>query len=61
MLGVRPLEPGFTRFEVDPVAVFSEVSGAVPTPAGDIYVTVRCDDEGKDIEVDAPDSLEWEE
>ncbi len=61
VLGVRPLEPGFTRFEVDPVSVFSEVSGTVPTPAGDIYVTVRCDDEGKDIEVDAPDSLIWEE
>ena len=59
-LGVRPLEPGFARFEVDPVAVFSEVSGTVPTPAGDITVRIRCGEEGKDIEVDAPEALNWD-
>lgn len=60
VLGVRPLEPGFARFEVDPVAVFSEAAGTVPTPAGDICVSIRCDEDGKDIEVDAPENLIWE-
>lgn len=39
LLGVRPLEPGFRRFVVDPVAgVVACCKGTVPTPHGDINV-----------------------
>jgi len=60
VLGVYPVEPGFKRFAVEPVAVFDKAEGTVPTPAGDIVVKVTCDVDGKDIEVDAPEELEWE-
>lgn len=39
VLGVRPAEPGFATFEVDPQAGgLREIEGAVPTPAGRIRV-----------------------
>jgi hypothetical protein len=39
VLGVKPLEPGFKTFRLDPVvSVVDKVSGKVPTPYGDIVV-----------------------
>lgn len=38
-LGVKPLEPGFKSFRLDPtVSVLDRASGRVPTPYGDIVV-----------------------
>ncbi len=40
VLGVRPIEPGFRTFTVEPVAaVFQQASGIVPTPYGSIHVS----------------------
>lgn len=39
LLGVKPLEPGFKTFKVDPsTSVLDKVNGKVPTPYGDIVV-----------------------
>jgi len=39
VLGVRPLEPGFTTFEISPYAgQFTQASGDIPTPEGPISV-----------------------
>ncbi|HZJ83676.1 MAG TPA: family 78 glycoside hydrolase catalytic domain [Clostridia bacterium] len=39
ILGVKPLEPGFKSFKVDPVpSILHKASGKVPTPYGDIIV-----------------------
>lgn len=39
ILGIKPLEPGFKTFKVDPVtSVVDKASGKVPTPYGDIAV-----------------------
>jgi alpha-L-rhamnosidase len=44
VLGVRPLEPGFVRFEVDPrPAGLSWARGKMPTPHGDIAIGWRGD------------------
>ncbi len=59
VLGVYPMEPGFKRFAVEPMAVFSSASGTVPTSYGDIRVTVECSGNGKRVDVDAPEELEW--
>jgi alpha-L-rhamnosidase len=40
VLGVKPLEPGFRTFQVEPLfALFDNVSGKVPTPHGVINVS----------------------
>ena len=39
VLGVKPLEPGFTTFEVSPYAgQYAQASGNIPTPQGPITV-----------------------
>lgn len=39
LLGIKPLEPGFRKFQFNPVvSVLDRVSGIVPTPYGDIIV-----------------------
>ncbi len=39
VLGVKPLEPGFRKFEVKPWAgEFGQAAGTIPTPSGMIYV-----------------------
>ena len=42
LLGVRPLEPGFRRFEVNPFcANLTHAEGEIPTPHGKIRVVWR--------------------
>ncbi|MDQ3579206.1 MAG: hypothetical protein M3443_16760, partial [Actinomycetota bacterium] len=51
VLGVRPLEPGYTRAVVDPwLGPLSHASGRIPTPFGWLAVTVRA----AEIELDVP-------
>jgi hypothetical protein len=39
LLGVRPLEPGFRSFAVDPITgITADCSGIVPVPGGEIHV-----------------------
>ncbi len=39
ILGIKPLEPGFRSFKLDPVvSVIDKASGRVPTPYGDLIV-----------------------
>jgi len=48
LLGVKPLEPGFARFEVSPLPCgLTHASGEVPTPQGMIKVSWHLDQEQK--------------
>lgn len=59
VLGVQPLEPGFRKVSVSPnPGALGRVSGAVPTPAGLISVTIESDDETLRIRIDRPVSVE---
>lgn len=43
LLGIRPLEPGFARYTVQPVPCgYSHLSGEIPTPRGKIQVSWTC-------------------
>ncbi|WP_214626461.1 family 78 glycoside hydrolase catalytic domain [Paenibacillus agaridevorans] len=47
ILGIRPLEPGFKRFRVEPIqGIFHQASGTIPTPYGDIHVKWSQSSEG---------------
>ncbi|MCK4375260.1 MAG: alpha-L-rhamnosidase N-terminal domain-containing protein [Candidatus Brocadiae bacterium] len=55
VLGVRPLEPGFRRFLVDPRPGDLEwASGTVPTPHGPVRVKWICEDAQFRLELDVP-------
>ena len=50
-LGVKPTEAGYKAYEVNPsLMCFGEISGTVPTPKGDIFVSLN----GKKCEVFSP-------
>ncbi|GAA3405171.1 family 78 glycoside hydrolase catalytic domain [Paenibacillus hodogayensis] len=54
-LGVRPTEPGFRSFRVEPAqAGFERMEGKVPTPYGDIAVKWETCGEGRTIQIDYP-------
>jgi hypothetical protein len=56
VLGVRPLEPGFTKVLVEPKpGGLAWAEGRVPTPRGPIEVSWRAEDESFRLRVDAPD------
>jgi hypothetical protein len=58
VLGIRPLDPGFSRFRVSPYPDrFFEAAGEVPTPAGPIHVQWRRGDQGLLLELRGPASL----
>lgn len=55
VIGVRPLEPGFTRFEVRPFLGDLEwAKGSVPTPRGEIAVSLRREGEKMQAQVTVP-------
>lgn len=58
ILGVKPLEPGFKTFKVEPAyGVLNTAEGKVPTPFGDINVSWQvCDNEMK-LQVKHPDEI----
>ena len=57
-LGVRPLEPGFRRFEVKPwLGAKDHMTGEVPTPSGPIRVRCRRQNGGLELEVRYPRDL----
>lgn len=60
LLGVRPLEPGFRKFELKIYpGHLTHASGSVPTPHGEIKVSWRLDRDNRlDIRVQAPEGLE---
>jgi alpha-L-rhamnosidase len=55
-LGIRPLEPGFRSFSVDPrvPSRLSSLGATVPTVAGDISVDVERDGEDRRLRVVVP-------
>lgn len=58
VLGVKPVEPGFRKFSVTPHwGSFKEVSGAIVTPAGKIYVDIRQTADGVNVKIKHPQSL----
>lgn len=55
VLGVRPLEPGFARFEVRPfLGDLQWAKGVVPCPHGDIQVELRSKERRIEVEVSVP-------
>lgn len=55
VLGVRPLEPGFTRFEVLPFLGDLEwARGVVPTPAGEVKVSLKREGEQMMLDLTVP-------
>ena len=58
LLGVRPLEPGFARFEVKPFCGrLTHAAGEIPTPAGFIRVEWVLRDGAVDLELEHPEGL----
>ncbi len=59
VLGVKPLVPGFRRFEVKPwCGPFRRAAGSIPTPAGKIHVEwTRNRDDSLDLRVTTPRGL----
>ncbi|MFC2077099.1 alpha-L-rhamnosidase C-terminal domain-containing protein, partial [candidate division KSB1 bacterium] len=56
VLGVQPMEPGFTRFRVAPQPVgLSRAEGVFPSPAGDIRVAWESRRRGFDLTVTVPE------
>ena len=61
VLGVKPIEPGFTRFEVRPkCGDLSWAEGVVPAPTGDIAVRWEKDAKGLSLKVTVPEGTEAE-
>ncbi len=59
VLGVRPLEPGFARFEVRPYLGDLEwARGIVPTPRGEVKVSLRREKEKVHLELSVPEGTE---
>ena len=59
LLGVRPLEPGFRRFAVDPLRnTTGDVSGQIPTPYGLINVRWAGQDEEARLNLSSPEGTE---
>lgn len=58
LLGVRQLEPGWTRISFEPLLIPGlDVSGVVPTPLGDIRVSVVWHDGRAETRCEAPDGM----
>lgn len=58
VLGVRPEEPGFRRFVIQPYADnFSEAGGKITTPHGSITISWRRRGKGLDVTCQAPENL----
>ncbi|MFC3771802.1 family 78 glycoside hydrolase catalytic domain [Paenibacillus sp. GCM10012303] len=56
ILGVRPVEPGFRVFRVEPVrTVFHQASGTIPTPYGDIQVEWKMTPDGLVLHLEHPE------
>jgi hypothetical protein len=56
-LGVRPIEPGFGRVRIKPVFDIDRVEGVVPTPAGEIALTLRREGGRYAAQVEAPQAV----
>jgi hypothetical protein len=58
LLGVKPVEPGFKVFSVQPVrGILPEVSGKVPTPYGDIWVSYETGNGSTAVQVSSPEGI----
>ncbi len=61
VLGVRPLEPGYAKFEVHPhPAGVRHLEGWVPTPHGSIFLKLDSEPDGLLVYMDAPEGLQAE-
>lgn len=56
ILGVKPVEPGFRVFRVEPVeSVFHQAGGQIPTPYGDIKVEWKMTADGLVLNLEHPE------
>ena len=59
LLGVTPLEPGYTVFQVRPqMGKIREASGTIPTPHGAISIHCVRRHDGVDVELNHPENTE---
>lgn len=58
ILGIQPLEPGFTSFRVQPhLCGLPHASGVIPTPSGEIHVSWECYEKTFRMELKVPKGL----
>ena len=57
-LGVKPLAPGFARFAISPRMGMESVTGTVPSPAGNVEVSLKGAPDSYTGEFEVPDSLD---
>jgi len=61
VLGIRPLEPGYRRFVIDPrMGDLGHVEGKVPTPFGPIFAKLDVTDDGLLVYLKIPEGTEAE-
>jgi hypothetical protein len=61
LVGVRPVEPGFARTVVRPLAGGPDrMRATVPTPHGPLRVTIREERESWQVELDTPSKVRLE-
>jgi alpha-L-rhamnosidase len=59
ILGVRPLEPGFSKVIIRPeLSWLKWANGTIPTPKGTISIKVNSTEEGINIDIIAPKGIE---
>ena len=59
MLGIQPLEPGFSKFKIEPqIDGLQQVSLQVPTIKGTIHCDIEQEEEGLKIAVEVPGNTE---
>ncbi len=58
ILGVKPLEPGFKKFLIEPVLFDLDwAKGTVPAPSGQIFVSWKKEKKSFEISVEIPENL----
>ena len=61
LLGVRQLEPAWKKIAFEPLLIPGlDISGSVPTPFGDIQVSITWKDGKADQQITLPDGVECE-
>jgi hypothetical protein len=60
ILGIRPIEPGFKKFLIDPnLGDLKWANGAVPTPKGLIFVDIKHENDRLKVNITTPPEIEY--
>ncbi len=58
-LGIKPIEPGFRRVSIHPVFNFDHAQGIVPTPLGQIAISLQRSGDRYHAQITAPNDVEF--